>query len=423
MNPKTIHPGILQGEIRAIPSKSAAHRLLICGALADGPTWVACDGVSQDIEATVRCLTALGAEIRREQGGYAITPIDRQRCEGRPAVLDCGESGSTLRFLLPVAAALGVSALFPMKGRLSKRPLFPLSRELDRHGCKLRYLPEREAWHIAGKLQGGDFTLPGNVSSQFFTGLLLALPLTGENSTLSVTGAMESAGYVEMTLQALQAFRVSIKAQETGWAISPQTYHSPGTVTVEGDWSNAAPWLCAGVIRGEGITVKGLNLHSAQGDRKIIEILSQMGGKVTAAGDAVTVRPAPLHGIEVDGRNIPDIIPVLAVTAALAEGTTRFHQVGRLRLKESDRLTATVNLLNALGGSAEVEGDTLLVHGRGQLAGGLAEGVGDHRMVMAAAVASVGCETPVTVSTPEAVAKSYPAFFEDFAILRGEGEP
>ena len=421
MSTKTITPGSLQGTVRAIPSKSAAHRLLICAALADKPTWVYCDGTSKDIEATVHCLNALGADIERVQDRYYVTPIDRWYQKDRQAVLPCGESGSTLRFLLPVAAVLGVNAIFTMEGRLSKRPIFPFSRELTAHGCRLEYLPELAAWHLSGRLRGGGFTLPGDVSSQFLTGLLLALPLGGRDSTLTVTGAVESAGYVDMTLRAMETFQTKPGKTETGWNIPALGYLSPGAVRVEGDWSNAAPWLCAGAVAGKGVTVTGLDPNSPQGDRAVCEILERMGAAVTQTGDSVTVRPAPLHGVEVDGRNVPDLIPVLAATAALAEGCTRFLNVSRLRLKESDRLTATANLLNALGGRAEIEGDTLIVHGRSRLSGGAVDTVNDHRMVMAAAVAAVGCDSPVTVNDPQAVNKSYPGFFETLDTLRGEG--
>lgn len=422
MSNKTITPGSLQGTVRAIPSKSAAHRLLICAALADKPTWVYCDGTSKDIEATVRCLNALGADIERVQDRCYVTPVDRWYRKDKQAVLPCGESGSTLRFLLPVAAVLGVNAIFTMEGRLSKRPIFPLSRELTAHGCRLEYLPELEAWHLSGRLRGGAFSLPGDVSSQFLTGLLLALPLGGRDSTLTITGPMESAGYVDMTLRAMGAFQTKPGKTENGWKIPALGYLSPGAVQVEGDWSNAAPWLCAGAVAGSGVTVTGLAMDSSQGDRAVCDILERMGAEVTKTADSVTVRPGTLHGIEVDGRNVPDLIPVLAATAAQAEGTTRFLQVGRLRLKESDRLTATVNLLNALGGKAEEEGDTLIVHGTGRLSGGTVDTVNDHRMVMAAAVASIGCDSPVTVNYPEAVNKSYPGFFDTLDALRGEGK-
>lgn len=376
-----------------------------------------------DIEATVRCLNALGADIERVQDRYYVTPVDRWYRKDRQTVLPCGESGSTLRFLLPAAAVLGVNAIFPMEGRLSKRPIFPLSRELTAHGCRLDYLPELEAWHLSGRLVGGDFSLPGNVSSQFLTGLLLALPLAGRDSTLTVTGEVESAGYVDMTLRAMGTFQTKPGKTETGWKIPALGYLSPGAVQVEGDWSNAAPWLCAGAIGGKGVTVTGLDPNSPQGDRAVCEMLERMGAEVTKTADSVTVRPGTLRGIAVDGRNVPDLIPVLAATAALAEGTTRFLNVSRLRLKESDRLTATVNLLNALGGRAEAEGDTLIVHGTGRLSGGAADPVNDHRMVMAAAVAAVGCDSPVTVNHPEAVNKSYPGFFDTLDALRGEGRP
>lgn len=246
----TIAPGAMTGTIAAIPSKSEAHRQLICAALADKPTLLRCDRDSEDIAATVRCLTALGAQIIRKDTDYLVLPIDREQlplhCD-----MDCGESGATLRFLLPVVGALGVTATFYMSGRLSQRPLYPLSRELLLHGCTLLFSPDAQLLRISGQLNAGDYVLPGNVSSQFISGLLFALPLLKENSWLTITEPRESTRYVEMTLQSLGHYGIWPIREEDGWKILSGTYQSPAIETVEGDWSNAAFWLCAGPCPGE----------------------------------------------------------------------------------------------------------------------------------------------------------------------------
>ena len=403
----TVHPGRLSGTIPAIPSKSAAHRLLILAALADGKTDIACPAVSKDILATANCLAALGAEIERRPWGFSVTPGKAPK----RADLPCGESGSTLRFLLPVAAALGVEATFHLEGRLPKRPLAPLDGQLTAHGVTLTR-PTEDTLRCAGQLTPGDFTLPGNVSSQYVTGLLLALPLLSGTSTLTVTGQVESAPYIALTEEALS--QVGALPEKTNWQydILPRRYQSPGKARVEGDWSNAAFFLAAGA------SVTGLDMESSQGDRAILELLRRFGASVTVAEDTAAVSWDQLHGIDIDAAAIPDLVPVLAVLAAVAEGKTRIYHAQRLRLKESDRLAAVASLLKNLGGAVEITADGLLIQGTG-LSGGRVESFNDHRIAMAAAVAGTLASQPVTIHGAEAVEKSYPGFFEDFQALGG----
>ena len=416
----TIAPGPAQGTVEAIPSKSAAHRLFIAAALGDRPTRILCRGTSQDIKATLRCLEALGAGIEVRGDAVAITPIDRSRPLGS-CVLDCGESGSTLRFLVPVAGALGAEAVFRLAGRLADRPMEPLAGEMEQHGCRLILDRSAKTLTVSGQLRPGDYALPGNVSSQFFTGLLFALPLLGEGSRLRVLGTMESASYIDLTLSALARFGLRPAPLEGGgWTVPARAYHGPGEVTVEGDWSNAAPWLCMGTLTGSGITVTGLDNESLQGDRAVCRVLARMGANVTQEADRAFAAPGTPSAVDVDARDIPDLVPVLAAAAATLPGVTRFTGAARLRLKESDRLETTARTLNALGGKVEDTADGLIVTGVPRLAGGTVDAFGDHRIAMAAAVASVACEGPVTVTGAQAVEKSYPAFWEDLAALGKE---
>ena len=411
---RTVAPGPRAGVIQIPASKSQAHRMLICAALSREPSRLILDGFSADIEATMQCLEALGARCEETANGLSVTPVGVCPAQAR---LDVGESGSTLRFLLPVLGALGVQAEIRMHGRLPERPLSPLWEVLEAHGMRLQQ--DGTILHTDGQLIAGDYSLPGNVSSQFISGLLFALPLLGGNSTLTVTGALQSARYVSMTEQALAEAGILTKKDGPVWQIGGgQRYAAPAVQTVEGDWSNAAFFLCMGALSATGVTVTGLNSTSLQADRAITEILVRFGAELTVSEDAVTVRRGVLHGITLDAGPIPDLVPVVSCLAALCDGETRVENAARLRLKESDRLQTTAALLSALGGSVRELPDGLIISGRGRLSGGTADACGDHRIAMSAAMAACGCEGPVTVSGSECVAKSYPAFWEDFASLK-----
>ena len=410
---KTIHPAPLSGKIAAIPSKSCAHRLLICAALAQTPTQIDCHGVSADILATADCLRALGAEITRTAEGFSVTPSAlRDTCR-----LSCGESGSTLRFLLPVAAALGVKADFIMEGRLPERPLAPLDAQLEAHGAHLSR-PARDCLRCEGRLLPGDYTLPGNVSSQYISGLLFALPLLERDSFLRVTGKLESAPYVEITRAALRQFGVEIiEEQAQCYRIPASGYQSPDRARVEGDWSNAAFWLCAGAL-GKPVCVTGLDPDSLQGDKAVFELLQSFGAVCGREGEAFCVSPGTLRPLEIDASAIPDLVPVLSVVAAAAPGVSRIYNASRLRLKESDRIESVCRLLRALGGEVEETEDGMRIHGGRRFTGGTVDSFGDHRIAMAAAIASLWSDGEVTITGAEAVQKSYPAFWEDFSRLQ-----
>lgn len=408
-----LHPRPLSGRIAAIPSKSWANRLLLGAALSGSPTVLPCDFLSGDVAATLACLSAMGVSVTYQDKTLQVQPGPRPGlCR-----LPCGQSGTTLRFLLPVVAALGISADFNLEGRLPLRPLAPLDRELEAHGIRLSR-PEPGLLQCRGRLQPGAFTLPGNVSSQFISGLLFALPLLEGESTLTVTGPVESGPYLEMTQAALALFGIHIPSDGTSYFISPTPYQSPGLLQLEGDWSNAAFWLCGGALGG-GITVSGLRRDSLQGDRAICPLLAELGATLSWEQDRCTIAPGLLRPIRVDARPIPDLVPILAVAAAAAPGESRMEHAGRLRLKESDRLEATCRLLQDLGGSIRLEGDCLVIQGGTPLPGGAVESFGDHRIAMAAAVAASLCQGPVRLSGAEAVTKSYPRFWQDYRSLGG----
>ncbi len=414
----TISPHRLCGTIESIASKSQAHRLLICAALSKKETTLLLNESSADIDATARCLSALGAKMQRTADGFTILPIAK---ETAAKTADCGESGSTLRFLLPVAGALGKETRFALFGRLPKRPLSPLWEELCAHGISLSWENENILL-LKGQLQSGAYTLPANISSQFISGLLFALPLLSGDSTLTLTGKIESAQYIAMTEDALRRFGIRFTYREN-------TYYIPGGQTpvrredtplrAEGDWSNAAFWLVAGAL-GDGLTCERIHPASLQGDKEIVRLLSAFGAKVRQDETAVFVQNAPMHGIEIDASQIPDLVPILAVCALSAKGTTRIFGAERLRIKESDRLKTVSAMLRALGGSVLETKDGLIIEGGKPLTGGTVDSAGDHRIAMSAAIASMLCDGQVTVQGAEAVNKSYPKFWEHFLGLGGE---
>jgi len=411
---KIVNPTTVAGEIGAISSKSAAHRLLICAALADKPSKIACERLNKDIEATAGCLNALGAQINYEQGVFSVVPIGEVKAN---AILDCGESGSTLRFLLPVAAALGRGASFVRHGRLAQRPLSPMYEELIRMGAVLSE-QSSEPFTCAGKIQSGLYQIDGGVSSQYISGLLFALPLLRGKCELEILGEIQSEPYIQMTLNALELFGVVPMKKGQKFIIDDNLqYHSPNEVKVEGDWSNAAFFLSMGAIASEeGITVTGLKLDSAQGDRKIVELLSAFGANVAidAQNDAVTVSKGELKAINIDAAQIPDLVPILSVVAAAAQGESHIYNAARLRIKESDRLAAVRINLTAMGVDVTELEDGLIIRGGKPLLGAKVQAFNDHRMAMSAAAAGLICRGALEIEGAEAVEKSYPDFWEDF---------
>ena len=382
----TVYPGKLTGTIRAIPSKSQAHRVLICAAFSDGPTAIYCRDTNRDIEATAGCLRSLGANIQRTPEGYYVFPVVDLP---DTATLHCFESGSTLRFMLPIVAALGVDTTFTMEGRLPQRPLSPLWEELERMGCCLTR-PTSSTIRCKGKLRSGNYTIAGGVSSQFVSGLLFATALLPEESTLDITGNIESAPYIHMTQDILRTFG------------SSAPFHTPKEIEIEGDWSNTAFFLGANKL-GSNVTIENLNTKSVQGDRAVVDLLHHLDAYAT-----------------VDASDIPDLVPILAVVAGGSKGA-KFTNVRRLRLKESDRIHSTASLLKNLGGEVmvsdnELEVKPVVFHG------GIVDAMGDHRIAMAAAIAATAATEPLTILGADCVTKSYPGFWDDFRKLGGNYE-
>lgn len=415
-----IAPRPLSGSIEIIASKSRAHRLLICAALSSTPSALLCNESSEDIDATARCLSALGGKVQRTTDGFAVSPITSSSDD---VWADCGESGSTLRFLLPIIGAIGKTVRLKLSGRLPERPLSPLWEELIKHGMSLSFEKD-DVLLCTGKLSGGAYTLPADISSQFISGLLFALPLLEKDSTLTLTGKIESANYIAMTEDAVRTYGIRFTYENNTYSIPGRqgyVYGASETPYVEGDWSNAAFWLTAGAL-GEGVTCTGLQMESLQGDKSITHLLESFGAIADYGENTVSFRHAPMHGIEIDASQIPDLVPILAVAATAAEGTTRIYGAGRLKIKESDRLKTVSEMLSNLGADIRETEDGLIIHGGKPLKGGIANSAGDHRIAMSAAIASMLCTDTVYIQGAQAVNKSYPKFWEHFAYLGGQIE-
>ena len=417
------------GRVTLPPSKSVAHRAMLCAALSRGSCALSHMAGSQDIDATARAIEALGGEVRLEEdrGLCLVEGAGLGRAQG--GVIHCGESGSTLRFLIPIACALGGRWTFTGEGRLPQRPLDVYRELLPAHGVRYQD-PGREflPLTVEGRLEPGVFTLPGNVSSQFITGLLLALPLLSGDSEIVLTTPLESEGYVNLTLQAMERFGVTASRTGRGWRVPGGQRYRPHNLAVEGDWSQAAFFLTMAALAPAGAQVElaGLSRDSLQGDKACVELFEGFGldlrweGDLLLCGNPQAGEPfRGLRGQVIDAAQIPDMVPALSVCAALSQGETAIVNAQRLRLKESDRLAAMEAALTALGGKVLSREDGLVLKGVETLKGGRALGVNDHRVVMALAGAALGSRGPVTVTDAWSVRKSYPGFFDDFMRLGG----
>ena len=395
----TITPGRLSGAVTPPASKSQCHRLIIAASLARGTSVLHNISPSQDIAATLRCMQALGAVDE----GETIQGIPAHPVYPDLPLLNCGESGSTLRFLVPVALAVAGGGVFTGQGRLMERPMEPYEDICRQQG--IRYDRTPEGLRVRGTLHPGIFELPGDVSSQFITGLLFALPLLGEESEIVLTSRLQSAGYVEMTLDALQRFGVQVETTKTGWRIPGNQHYRPQTLTAEGDWSQAAFWLSAGML-GSPVMLRGMDPKSIQGDRIIQTYCRRLSGEGPVA---------------LDVGQCPDLAPALALIAALRTGElTLLVNAGRLRLKESDRIESITAALSALGAKITADEDSMSITGVARLSGGVCQSWNDHRIAMMLAIAATRAASPVTILGAECVAKSYPKFWADYAALGGQ---
>ena len=406
-----ITPNTLCGEVTVPPSKSAAHRNIIAAALSDGLSVVSPACHSDDIDATLRCVTALGAKVEEKNGAFYISGINKTAANGRAYTLDCGESGSTLRFMLPIAAALGANATFIGYGQLPNRPITPLVEILKDFGVKVS--SDRLPLTISGKLNKGDYPISGDVSSQYLTGLLFACPITGGSATL--TTPLQSAGYVDLTIKILSNFGINISFNDGTYTVNGA--YTNGTHTIEGDWSQACFFLTAAALGGE-IKIKGLDFNSTQGDKSVLEIYKAFGCNIEVKENCIYAKGGSLKAADINCAQIPDAVPALAVMAAMAKGTTKIFGGERLRFKETDRIKTVIDGLKNMGITVTELSDGMVITGGGAT-GGSVDGANDHRIVMAFAVLAAFAKDNTIIKGFNAINKSYPTFFNDFKALGG----
>ncbi|WP_127009199.1 3-phosphoshikimate 1-carboxyvinyltransferase [Veillonella sp. CHU110] len=410
---------LLRGTIPSIPAKAHAHRALIAASLATSPSTILISHSSKDIDATMDSLRSLGATITYENGVAHVTP---------GSVPTMGhvlphESGTTLRLLLPVSTSICDTVEVDAKGRLPERPLEPLLSEMKSHGVS--FSQEAPPFTMTGRLQGGTFSMTGSVSSQFFSGLLLAAPQL-EHTTVNCTSSLQSKDYVTLTIETMKDFGVhvtegSTKEGHPRFTIEENQYfHGNEQYPIEGDWSNGAIWLVAAAMTGQSITVTGLRPNSVQADKRILSILESAGVTCTWDSTAITVSGKAHEPIHVNLEQMPDLLPILSSLACSIEGESSFINGARLRLKESDRLEAVAQLVRDSGGTVRIEGDNLYITGTGTLMGGTVDCVNDHRLVMAGALNALIATSPMILKDSEAISKSYPHFFTDWKRLGGE---
>ncbi len=395
-------------------SKSMAQRLMLAWALSKTECCVTTHSGADDVLAMGECAREIFAAIEEKRNVI-------------PGPLKVKESGAVLRFVMPVLGALGISADLKMEGRLPERPMDPMVSQLRMHGVTVERTAA-DTYHVEGQLCGGIFELPGDQSSQFISGLLMALPLISENSELRIFGDIQSRPYVDMTLDALAKSGITIIEDEPGdfYIQGNQEYRLEGDYEAEGDWSGAAFWLALGATVKEGITVTGLDPHSAHGDREIVNILRRTGAKISCSDESVTVRCGRMFSLITDCRNTPDLVPAIAIAACAADGKSTITNAERLRLKESDRLKAITDVLRAFGVLVNERADGLEIFGGYGMHGGRVSSYGDHRIVMMAAcmraLTPEGPSGDIIISDAETVNKSYPGFFEDYRTLGGDWE-
>ncbi len=412
MNEMILKPRYIKGNVFVPSSKSVAHRALICASFSEKPIKVRNINFSNDIYATIDALRQLGVKITEEKDGILVD--GSMKIKNKDVVIDANESGSTLRFLIPVSAMLENTATFNGKGRLPERPLDDYFEIFDMSGIEYscpdgRYLPLK----VSGNVMLDEVNVKGNTSSQFITGLMFCGFVN--DIKINITTQLQSKPYVDITVDVLRKFGCNVNVGNNTYEIS-KSHTLIDEYSVERDWSQAAFFMCAGAINGD-ITLKDMNLNSAQGDMEIISLLKKFGADVTINGSDINVKKSDLQGIDIDVGDIPDLVPVLSVLACFAKGKTKIYNASRLRIKESDRLQAMYEELTKLGADVKIGSDYLVINGGKKLHSANVDSHNDHRIAMAMTVASVGCEGNIKLTGYDAVGKSYPHFFEDWSSL------
>lgn len=413
-----LFPTSLEGSIKVPPSKSLSHRALICAALANGKSEISNVLLSEDIKTTISALEHLGAKFAIKKDKILVTGMKKLKYNHKPVY--CNESGSTIRFLIPLFSLTNKKIVFTGKESLINRPQTIYKKIFDED--KNIFIKKDNEIVVKGSLKAREYFIDGNVSSQFFSGLMFSLPLLKEDSKIFYNGTLESKSYIDLTIEMLELFNITIHEIENGYFIPGNQIYKPNKYRVEGDYSQAAFFLVGGVLNGL-INIDDLNSESNQGDYEIVNIIKRMKGKVIFTENGFISEKSKTYGTSVDVSDCPDLGPIIALLASLSFGTTIMTNIHRLRLKESDRVESTVNTLKALGADILVKNDEIIIHGKHSLLGGVTlDSYNDHRIAMLITIASTRCEKPVILTTANAVNKSYPHFYEDFLSLGGNIE-
>ena len=412
-----IRPTRLQGNVKLPPSKSYSHRAIIAAGLADGKSEIFNISYSEDVKATINAMRLMGAKIKEHSDKLEISGVNA--VDDKKRRIDCSESGSTLRFIMPVSLFQNGETIFTGSDSLKTRPIDSYLEIMDKQGIWYKRKEKKLPIAVKGKLTAGTFIIDGNISSQFITGLLFVLPLLDGNSKIVVKTELESKKYVDMTIEALKRFEINIENNNyKEFYVDGNQKYRACDYEIEGDLSQAAFWLAAGVLGGK-VAIECFNLDTLQGDKIIVDIIRKMGGNIIEKGSTLHAIESKLNGVTIDASECPDLVPILAVLGALSSGITKIINAKRLRFKESDRLKAISTELNKIGADIKENIDGLIIIGKEKLKGGEVNTWGDHRIAMALAIASIKCETPVTINNPNVVKKSYPIFFNDFKKLGG----
>ncbi|TCO73813.1 3-phosphoshikimate 1-carboxyvinyltransferase [Marinisporobacter balticus] len=420
-----IIPSLLNGQVRIPPSKSMSHRAIIGAGLSEGTSHIDNIAFSDDIIATLEGIKAFGVmtnhldqDLEHEPKRIAIT--GNGKMELIHETINCKESGSTLRFLIPMAGLIEEKVTFIGKGKLVERPLNTYYEIFKEQNIAYTNNEGKLPLSIIGRLKPGIFKIKGNVSSQFITGLLFVLPLLDGDSKMIITTPLESKGYVDLTLSILERFSIKIENNnDHEFIIKGNQKYRAQDYRVEGDFSQAAFWIVAGLLGGN-IQCSDLNMHSLQGDKAILDIVKKMGANLSIDQDTIQIEKSDTKGITIDASQCPDLVPILATLGALSKGTTKIINAARLRIKESDRLKAMATELNKLGADVKELEEGLEIHGKEKLKGGTVDSWNDHRIAMALAMASIKCSEPVIITNSHAVSKSYPTFWQDFEKTGGK---
>lgn len=415
MNVITLFPTGLQGRLSSPTSKSLTHRALICAALAKGKSTITNVVMSEDIRATLFALEQIGAKFDIKDQNIEVRGIKNLRAPNQP--IDCNESGSTLRFLIPLLSLTNKSVEFTGKESLLTRPQDVYKSVFEEDEIEFLHTPQKIM--VNGSIKARKYTIDGSISSQFFTGLMFALPLLKDDSYITIAGTLESEGYIDLTMDILEKYGVTIHAIENGYYIPGNQSYTPFDYTVEGDYSQAAFFLVGGILNGS-LAIDNLPHESLQGDKEIIEIIKHMKGRLIYTENGFVANKSNTSGIKIDISNCPDLGPIVALLGCLSKGTTTIVNASRLRIKESDRIESTVNALQALGANIKAEGDDIIIRGKNSLEGGTVDSQNDHRIAMMASIAALVCENEVVLHGANAVNKSYPHFFDDYTSVGGK---